>query len=72
MENLDRFRPGDHVRIDPEYWDADLAGRTGVVSTYPDGVPANEGCVWVEVDVKQWQPGVVVGAEIDAASLRRL
>lgn len=72
MDLPERFKPGDRVRIDQAYWSAELAGRTGTVAAYPEGVLPLEGCCWVELDVAEWKAGVVDGAAVDEVSLRPL
>jgi hypothetical protein len=72
MEKLAQFRPGDRVRVDSDYWDSKLAGRTGTVAKIPAGVRVQEGCRWVDLDVPQWKPGVIDGVEIEATNLKKL
>jgi len=72
VEEGEQFLPGDRVRVDPHYWDTDIAGLVGTVSHYPEGLTSQAGTVWVDFDVEEWKPGVVDGAEVDADGLRRV
>jgi hypothetical protein len=71
VQGTAQFLPGDRVRVDSNYWNADVAGRTGTVAEYPDGATPQQGAVWVDFDVIKGKAGVVDGAEVDVGSLRR-
>lgn len=66
-----RFLPGERVRVVSDHWDHAIAGRCGTVGAYPDGVVGQEGAVWVDLDVAEWKPGCIDGAEVAEGLLRR-
>jgi hypothetical protein len=72
MQETKQLLPANRVRVDPAYWNAEVAGRTGTIALYPECATPQEGCLWVELDVDDWHPGVVDGAEVDAANLHLL
>jgi len=66
------FSTGDRVCVDPTWFVTEVAGRTGTVAAYPPGVTPQRACVWIELDVTDWESGVTDGAEVSVESVRRL
>lgn len=66
---VDHLQPGDRVQVKTDHWDAQLVGRTGTVATYPAEASQCPRCVWVDLDVAEWKPGVIDGAEVEAEFL---
>jgi len=72
MDEAKSFSLGDRVRVDDAWFVTEVAGRTGTIAAYPPGATPQRGCVWIELDVTKWEPGVTDGAEVDVDSLRHL
>lgn len=64
-----QFSPGTRVLISADYWDRDLAGRTGTIAPFPEGPRFNLNTCWVELDFVELHPGDTDAAEVSAASL---
>lgn len=66
---MHEFQIGDRIKVKEDYLDSDVAGRYGVVAQAPAGVSLHEKCLWIELDVDRWEPGIVDGAEVDSEHL---
>lgn len=66
---IPQFSPGTRVLISADYWDRDLAGRTGTIAPYPEGLHRNQNTCWVELDFIELHPGDTDAAEVSVESL---
>jgi hypothetical protein len=72
MKDHNQFQIGDQVRISDQYWHREIAGRNGAIGLPPEGVELNADCLWVELDVDEWLPGVIDGSEVSAEYLQSI